>query len=84
MGFHEHPIGVKWHRIDSMRRLTSHRGLLHVRRTDDLRNPMHHRWSDFSARKAIPNAVVMALEADRHLPDQLPIKPTDKVSNPFG
>lgn len=34
--------------------------------------------------KAILDAVVEVLEADRNLPDQIPIKPTEKVKNPFG
>ena len=34
--------------------------------------------------KGVLDAVLQVLEADRNLPDQIPIKPTDKVKNPFG
>lgn len=33
--------------------------------------------------KAVIDAVIKALEADKHLPDEITLKPTDKVDNPF-
>lgn len=34
--------------------------------------------------KTVLDAVVHALEADKHLPDSIPIKPAETVKNPFG
>lgn len=34
--------------------------------------------------KAVLDAVVLLLEADRNLPDQIPIKAPDRVKNPFA
>jgi len=36
------------------------------------------------ALKAVLDAVVAALEQDKNLPDHIPVKPTEKVKNPFG
>jgi hypothetical protein len=34
--------------------------------------------------KAVLDAVVAALEGDRNLPDHIPVKPAEKIKNPFG
>lgn len=36
------------------------------------------------ALKALLDAVVLALEAEKNLPDQLELKPVETVKNPFG
>lgn len=34
--------------------------------------------------KEVLDAVVAALEREKNLPDQVPVKPTESVRNPFG
>lgn len=36
------------------------------------------------ALKAVLDAVVAALEQEKSLPDHIPVKPAEKVKNPFG